>query len=46
VPRGDRSVDVYVRNLRTQLARVSPDWHYLHTHHRVGYRLAPEEISA
>ncbi len=40
--RGDRSVDVFVRKLRTKLERISPDWRYVHTHFGVGYRFAPE----
>jgi DNA-binding response OmpR family regulator len=40
--RGDRSVDVFVRKLRTKLERLSPDWRYVHTHFGVGYRFAPE----
>ena len=35
---GDRSVDVFVRKLRTKLQQVSPDWTYVHTHFGVGYR--------
>jgi DNA-binding response OmpR family regulator len=38
--RRDRSVDVFVRKLRSKLARVSPDWSYIHTHFGVGYRFA------
>jgi DNA-binding response OmpR family regulator len=38
--RGDRSVDVFVRKLRTKLAAVSPDWRYVHTQFGVGYRFA------
>ncbi len=38
--RRDRSVDVFVRKLRTKLARASPDWAYIHTHFGVGYRFA------
>jgi DNA-binding response OmpR family regulator len=38
--RRDRSVDVFVRKLRTKLARASPDWDYIHTHFGVGYRFA------
>ena len=38
--RRDRSVDVFVRKLRTKLARTSPDWAYIHTHFGVGYRFA------
>ncbi len=37
---GDRSVDVFVRKLRSKLERVSPDWRYIHTHFGVGYRFA------
>jgi DNA-binding response OmpR family regulator len=40
--RGDRSVDVFVRKLRQKLERVSPDWHYVHTHFGIGYRFAAE----
>jgi DNA-binding response OmpR family regulator len=40
--RGDRSVDVFVRKLRTKLEKVSPDWRYVHTHFGVGYRFAAE----
>jgi DNA-binding response OmpR family regulator len=40
--RGDRSVDVFVRKLRQKLERVSPEWHYVHTHFGVGYRFAAE----
>ncbi len=40
--RGDRSVDVFVRKLRTKLERISPAWRYVHTHFGVGYRFAPE----
>ncbi len=43
---GDRSVDVYVRKLRAKLARISPEWHYLHTHFGIGYRLAAEHVPA
>src|SRR6201995_4752686 len=39
---GDRSVDVFVRKLRTKLERVSPKWRYVHTHFGVGYRFAAE----
>ena len=40
--RGDRSVDVFVRKLRQKLERISPEWHYVHTHFGVGYRFAAE----
>ncbi len=42
--RGDRSVDVFVRKLRTKLERISPGWRYVHTHFGIGYRFAPEPI--
>jgi DNA-binding response OmpR family regulator len=35
---GDRSVDVFVRKLRSKLERASPGWRYIHTHFGVGYR--------
>jgi DNA-binding response OmpR family regulator len=44
--RGDRSVDVFVRKLRTKLERVSPEWRYVHTHFGVGYRFAAERTGA
>ena len=40
--RGDRSVDVFVRKLRTKIEKVSPDWEYIHTHFGIGYRFQPE----
>jgi DNA-binding response OmpR family regulator len=40
--RGDRSVDVFVRKLRSKLQAVSPDWCYIHTHFGIGYRFDPE----
>jgi DNA-binding response OmpR family regulator len=39
---GDRSVDVFVRKLRSKLERVSPGWRYIHTHFGVGYRFSAE----
>lgn len=39
---GDRSVDVFVRKLRGKLRRLSPGWHYIHTHFGIGYRFEPE----
>lgn len=44
--RNDRSVDVFVHKLRRKLQRASPDWSYIHTQFRVGYRLAAEPDSA
>jgi DNA-binding response OmpR family regulator len=40
--RNDRSVDVFVHKLRRKLQDASPDWTYIHTQFRVGYRLAAE----
>jgi DNA-binding response OmpR family regulator len=39
---GDRSVDVFVRKLRSKLQRRSPGWEYIHTHFGVGYRFDPK----
>jgi DNA-binding response OmpR family regulator len=39
---GDRSVDVFVRKLRSKLQQASPKWSYIHTHFGVGYRFAAE----
>jgi two-component system response regulator RegX3 len=39
---GDRSVDVFVRKLRSKLQQHSPNWEYIHTHFGVGYRFEPE----
>jgi DNA-binding response OmpR family regulator len=39
---GDRSVDVFVRKVRSKLQQASPDWNYIHTHFGVGYRFAAE----
>ena len=43
---GDRSVDVFVRKLRSKLQAASPDWNYIHTHFGVGYRFAAEHEGA
>jgi DNA-binding winged helix-turn-helix (wHTH) protein len=40
--RGDRSVDVFVRKLRSKLEKASPRWRYIHTHFGIGYRFAAE----
>jgi DNA-binding winged helix-turn-helix (wHTH) protein len=39
---GDRSVDVFVRKLRSKLQAASAEWNYIHTHFGVGYRFAAE----
>jgi DNA-binding winged helix-turn-helix (wHTH) protein len=39
---GDRSVDVFVRKLRSKLQRRSPGWEYIHTHFGIGYRFDPQ----
>ena len=41
---GDRSVDVFVRKLRSKLGQISPGWRYIHTHFGVGYRFAAEPL--
>jgi DNA-binding response OmpR family regulator len=41
---GDRSVDVFVRKLRSKFQKASPDWNYIHTHFGVGYRFAAEAV--
>jgi DNA-binding response OmpR family regulator len=37
----DRAVDVYVRKLRAKLEQALPDWRFIHTHYRLGYRFTP-----
>ena len=39
---GDRSVDVFVRKLRSKIQKHSPGWEYIHTHFGIGYRFDPE----
>ena len=43
---GDRSVDVFVRKLRSKLQRRSPGWEYIHTHFGIGYRFDPQPLGA
>jgi DNA-binding response OmpR family regulator len=43
---GDRSVDVFVRKLRSKLQRRSPGWEYIHTHFGIGYRFDPKSLEA
>ncbi len=43
---GDRSVDVFVRKLRSKLEKHSPGWTYIHTHFGVGYRFEAESAGA
>jgi DNA-binding response OmpR family regulator len=38
----DRTVDVFVRKLRTKIDRRSPRHTYIHTRHGVGYKLDPQ----
>jgi len=40
---GDRSVDVFVRKLRSKIQKHSPGWDYIHTHFGIGYRFEPED---
>ena len=42
---GDRSVDVFIRKLRSKIQKLSPTWTYIHTHFGVGYRFEPESAS-
>jgi DNA-binding response OmpR family regulator len=44
--KGDRTVDVYIRKLRSKLAENLPTWHYIHTHFGFGYRFTPERSQA
>jgi DNA-binding response OmpR family regulator len=39
---GDRTVDVYVRRLRSRLAEAMPESTFIHTHFGLGYRYSPE----
>jgi len=43
---GDRSVDVFVRKLRSKLQKRSPGWSYIHTHFGIGYRFDPQPVEA
>ena len=43
---GDRSVDVFVRKLRSKFQHASPGWNYIHTHFGVGYRFAAERAQS
>jgi DNA-binding response OmpR family regulator len=40
--KGDRTVDVYVRRLRSKLDGALPEWEHIHTHFGFGYRFSPE----
>jgi two-component system alkaline phosphatase synthesis response regulator PhoP len=42
----DRAVDVYVRKLRAKLEHALPDWRFIHTHYRLGYRFSPTPVEA
>ena len=42
---GDRSVDVFVRKLRSKIQKRSPEWAYIHTHFGIGYRFEPESLA-
>jgi DNA-binding response OmpR family regulator len=43
---GRRDVDVHVKKIREKLARVSPHWRYIHTHHVLGYRFEAERVAS
>jgi len=42
---GDRTVDVYVRKLRSRLEEAIPESTFIHTHFGFGYRYSPEPSS-
>jgi DNA-binding response OmpR family regulator len=44
MPHRDRSVDVFVRKVRSKLARCAPGWTFIHTHFGIGYRFTPEQV--
>lgn len=37
----DRAVDVFVRKVRRKLELALPEWEFIHTHWRLGYRFSP-----
>jgi len=41
----DRSVDVFVRKVRTKLSLAAPEWSYIHTHFGIGYRFAATPLN-
>jgi DNA-binding response OmpR family regulator len=43
---GDRSVDVFVRKLRSKLRQRSAGWEYIHTHFGIGYRFDPQPLQS
>jgi DNA-binding response OmpR family regulator len=43
--RGDRSIDTFVRKIRTKLGPLSPRWSYIQTHKGVGYGFAARRVS-
>jgi DNA-binding response OmpR family regulator len=43
MPSRRREVDVYVAEVRGKLADAAPDWVFIHTHQKFGYRLSPEK---
>jgi DNA-binding response OmpR family regulator len=42
---GDRSVDVFVRKLRSKIQKRSPGWDYIHTHFGIGYRFEAQPLA-
>jgi DNA-binding response OmpR family regulator len=42
--RNSRSVDVCIYNLRRKLDLASPEWSYIETHYRLGYRLDAQRV--
>lgn len=43
---GDRSIDTFVRKIRTKLRQISPEWLYIHTHKGRGYSFAARRVPA
>jgi DNA-binding winged helix-turn-helix (wHTH) protein len=37
-------VDVFIRKLRSKLAKRSPGWEYIHTHFGIGYRFDAKPV--
>lgn len=46
MPRRHRDVDVHVHRLRLGLSEIAPNWTFIHTHTKFGYRLWPEHEDA
>jgi DNA-binding response OmpR family regulator len=44
MPQRDRSIDVLICRARAKLEQAAPNWRYIHTHFRIGYRFSPERV--